>query len=494
MASTTYLRPGSFVEEKLLPVQPTAGPASPPAAFIQTNRRGPITPTKVESWPQYTRLFGGFNGSDILPFSVFSYYNNNGGPAYVSRPVGAGAAVATRTFNDGAAAAALKVDAHNPGTWGNLIFIDITAGSVTGTFNITVHDGDATTATVVERWIDLSMDPANIRFVDSVVNTGSAYIKATALSTVVPANAAGTVLAGGVDGAAPAASDYETNARLLDSVPDPVVLALPGMVTASVMNPILAYAGAREDIFVVVDPPADTDPTAAIAYAGTLTPASSYGAMYYPHIIIGDPSSSARNATRKIPPSGAVVGKIVSNDLSRGVFKAPAGTEMVLNGVSGLERYLTNADRDALNAANVNALLALPNIGNVIYGARTLRRTLEADRYVNVRRTLIHLKRVLKELTAFAVFENNDEALWARIRAVIDTYLAGFWQQGGLKGSSASQAYYVVCDASINSNEQIAQGYLNVEVGVSLQVPAEFIVIRLGQFQGTITATDSLAA
>ena len=111
-----------------------------------------------------------------------------------------------------------------------------------------------------------------------------------------------------------------------------------------------------------------------------------------------------------------------------------------------------------------------------------------ADRYINVRRSIIYIKKELERLSAYAVFENNDALLWAQLRITLGTFLRNYWQNGGLRGASPSQAFYVLCDETTNSAADILNGTVNIEVGVSVEYPAEFIVIKLGQLTGNAQA------
>jgi phage tail sheath protein FI len=101
-----------------------------------------------------------------------------------------------------------------------------------------------------------------------------------------------------------------------------------------------------------------------------------------------------------------------------------------------------------------------------------------------VERTLIYLSTEMTAMTKFAVFEPNDWVLWTQINSILSQFLTSFWQSGGLNGTSAQEAFYVTCDGTINTPQTIQQGIVNVEVGVSLEYPAEFVVISIGQWAG----------
>jgi hypothetical protein len=98
----------------------------------------------------------------------------------------------------------------------------------------------------------------------------------------------------------------------------------------------------------------------------------------------------------------------------------------------------------------------------------------------------------LKNLTQYAIFEPNDANLWNSLDGVVSGFLDGFWRSGGLMGASASQAYYIKCDETINTPAVIAAGEVRIEVGVALQRPAEFVIIKIGQIDGGATVTTSI--
>jgi phage tail sheath protein FI len=171
------------------------------------------------------------------------------------------------------------------------------------------------------------------------------------------------------------------------------------------------------------------------------------------------------------------------------VFKAPAGLQARLAGVVSVP-VLTNADLDSLNssAAPVNAIKFVSGSGIVVMGSKTLKPGY-VDKYVPVRRTLIYLRKALTDLTEFAIFEPNDPALWRRIDSTVSSFLTQFWAQGGLAGTTPASAFFVKVDTTNNPQASIDNGQVNIEVGVALQRPAEFVIIKIGQFDGGTTVT-----
>lgn len=497
-------RPGVFLEERPpLTISPAGTIGSSTGAFIGADTRGPTTPTLVNSYADYTRLFNDVQtGGTDLAFQVYSFFANGGNRAYVARVAGTGAAAATRELTDraGTPVATLVVNAANPGTWGNSLYVDITdsVGYGTGKFDITVYFGGTTDAYMVERFVGLTMVTTDTNYALSVVNnsqTGSKYIRlaqpttpsATAAPNNNPSSQLARQLTNGTNGAVVTDANVSTTLALLDAVQEPLNLALPGATVAQ-QNLALSYAQARGDIFVVCELPTTVvDTGAAITAAAAFTP-TSYGAVYWPAVVVADPASTLPGATRTLAPSGALVGLIALTDATRGIQKAPAGTATRIAGALGPAVPLTSANLDDLNVAQVNAIRQLPGSGTVVMGARTLKQG-SSDRYVPIRRVLIYVKSNVINLSQFAIFEPNTTQLRARVEDTLGAFLRDCWQAGMLKGSSPSDAYYVVCDSSNNTATSISQGIVNVEIGVSLITPAEFIVIKIGQFEGGATVT-----
>jgi phage tail sheath protein FI len=242
-------------------------------------------------------------------------------------------------------------------------------------------------------------------------------------------------------------------------------------------------------VFVVIDPDSTKTVADQITLAASYTQ-TSFGAVYYPAITINDPTTATQGTViANANPGGAIVGKYIATDKSRGVFKAPAGLSVRLAGAVSVPA-LTNANLDSLNsaAAAVNAIRFISGSGIVVMGARTLKSGYD-DMYIPTRRSLIYLEKALVDITNFAIFEPNDTVLYRKISATIFNFLRNFWTQGGLRGDTPDQAYFVLCDSSNNTLSSVQAGQVNIQVGVALQRPAEFVVINIGQFDGGVTVT-----
>ena len=194
---------------------------------------------------------------------------------------------------------------------------------------------------------------------------------------------------------------------------------------------------------------------------------------------MADPTTGV---TIKVPASGMVAGTYARVDASYGVHRAAAGTEAVLRGALGTAKILTDAEYQTLFEAGVNCIISKPNSGVLMYGARSL-----GQKYVSDDRLDIYTTKSIKEGTEWAVFELNDEKLWLRLRATILSFLERLYQKGAFKGDGEGSAYYVVCDASLNTDANIERGIVTAEWGYANKKPAEFVVHRLNK----ITASSN---
>jgi hypothetical protein len=182
------------------------------------------------------------------------------------------------------------------------------------------------------------------------------------------------------------------------------------------------------------------------------------------------------------------MGMMARIDATVGVFRAPAGTIAGLANAVGVQTKFTDTQLGDLNSKNINLARSVVGAGICVMGART-RKTFGADRYISARRLLISIKESLRRSTQWAVFENNDQRLWSGLRLTADRILRPMWENGGLAGASQAEAYFIRCDATLNTPSVIQSGEVRMEIGVALEYPAEFVVIRITQFdRGTFTS------
>ena len=154
--------------------------------------------------------------------------------------------------------------------------------------------------------------------------------------------------------------------------------------------------------------------------------------------------------------------------------------EATLLGIRSLDFKLLDGHQDDMNPKGLNALRLVPSAGAVVWGSRTLRPDSEW-RYVPVRRLAIFLRKSLHEGIQWAVFEPNDEPLWASLRSAVGAFMEQLFRQGAFAGRTSRDSYFVKCDADTTRPEDQAAGIVNVWVGFAPLRPAEFVVVKLSQ-------------
>ena len=494
-----YSRPGVYISERLLPAPLPGGvTANAAGAVVAPLAQGPEAVTLVSSWYEFTKTFGGYNASYPATFQVGSFFANGGRELYVKRLLADDADSATVNLLTSGSLVVATVTSKNAGADGNNLRVVVTAGSVADTYTLTVYKesgvaNDINDDILLERYENVVFDdPTSSDFAETVINLVSPNISISSSASGVPVSTT-YPLTGGSNGTTPVADDYTdykgTGSAVFEDFATfdrPFVFFLPGVNAlgsgvADVFDAATSWSESNNG-FVVVDTDPDLTVANAVSFAGSLTD-SSNAAVYFPHVYIADPLGRGAGALRKIGPAGAVVGLYLATDASRGVFKAPAGIGSAIQGIVSVEKSFSSAELDTMNASTspVNPIRQIPGAGLSVMGARTLKQDGTANKYVNMRRSLIYIRKNIKNLTEFAIFENNEEKLWAQIRTVLNVFLGEYRNQGGLRGTTPAQAYFVKCDAENNSAQSIANGEVHIQVGVALQYPAEFIVIDLSQ-------------
>lgn len=495
--------PGVYIEEIPSGVRPIAGVSTSDTAFVDFFGRGPFRqPVRVTSFEEFARVFGGFDAESAASFQIAQYFTNGGGVAWVVRTAGGAPAPAKLALKDGTKEV-LEVSAANPGEWGRRLRVTVDQDTEpTGLFNLRVREYAAETGpgsdVVVadETHRNLSMAPGSRNAVDRIAG-GSALISAKRLPDATDASrpdvlAAEAKLTGGSKGTAPAAADLKAGYTALDQIAPAVfnLLCLPGALGLgdgykAVVDDAVTYCEKRR-AFVVVDVPEDQDTTAELTtWLKTKAPGpSKNAAMYFPRLAIPDPL--APGVERNIPASGTVAGVIARTDASRGVWKAPAGTDAVIRGA----RLAVELDDDRngdLNVLGVNVLRSFPIFGSIVWGART---TEGSDarasewKYIPVRRMALYIEESLYQGLKWVVFEPNDVPLWSQIRLNVGSFLNGLFRQGAFAGVTPREAYFVKCDKDTTTQADVDRGIVNILVGFAPLKPAEFVVLKIQQMAG----------
>lgn len=306
--------------------------------------------------------------------------------------------------------------------------------------------------------------------------------------------AAGKRLGGGLDGALPSpdefrglAGDQATGLEALAAVDDIAIVAVPdggAMPTpddvVAVAQHLISHAERQRYRIAVVDAALHSALSDIRNFRSKFD--SSYAALYHPWVEIVDPlyRPAPGEPPRKLllPPSGFIAGIYARNDIERGVHKAPAN-EVVL-GITRFEVNINKTQQDLLNPEGVNCLRFFEGRGYRVWGARTLSSDPEW-KYVNLRRLFIHLEHSIDKSTQWAAFEPNGERLWANIRSTIQDFLYLQWRNGALLGAKPEEAYFVRCDRSTMTQNDLDNGRMICLIGVAASRPAEFAIFRIGQ-------------
>jgi len=301
-------------------------------------------------------------------------------------------------------------------------------------------------------------------------------------------------LTGGDDGRRPTAIEYEgtdhetdpfkTGLKAFEDIEDISIVAAPGSTfgfetgynadARTIVNLLISHAVRMRYRIAVLD--SGDAQTIAQVRAMRAKLDSKYAALYYPWVRILDP------ITRQeihLPPSGFVAGIYARNDTERFVYKAPANE--VVNLALGFELMLNKSQQDVLNPEGVNCFRFFEGRGFRLWGARTISSDPEW-KYVNLRRYFAYLERSIDRGTQWAVFEPNGPALWGNVRRTIEDFLLNEWMNGALLGEKPEKAYFVKCDRSTMTQNDLDNGRLICLIGVAVVKPAEFVIFRIGQW------------
>ena len=300
------------------------------------------------------------------------------------------------------------------------------------------------------------------------------------------------LLSGGDDGTRPTADDYagddnpatsaRTGLKALGDIPDVSIVAAPGATfgysrgyqanATAIVSHLISHAERMRDRIAVIDSGDGLGISEVRAMRARYD--SSFAALYYPWVRVLDPITRQEI---NLPPSGFVSGIYARNEGT--VYKAPANE--VVNLALGLEVLLDHAQQDVLNQEGISCFRFFEGHGFRLWGARTISSDPEW-KYVNLRRYFVYLEESIDRGTQWAVFEPNGEALWANVRRVVEDFLQNEWQQGALRGDKPEQAFFVRCDRSVMTQNDLDNGRLICLVGVAPLRPAEYVSLRIGQW------------
>ncbi|HMN97103.1 MAG TPA: phage tail sheath subtilisin-like domain-containing protein [Phycisphaerales bacterium] len=542
--------PGVHIEEIASGVRTITGVATSITAFIGRAPRGPVNePRTIPSFADFERRFGGLSNQSTMSFAVRDFFSNGGGEAVIVRVYRRGA-VASGSSESGAARFALltesrqpevqtavdarvraaeeaadrlELTASAPGAWGNSLLLRVDHAlpdrADRSSFNLSVRDR---AMNAVESFRNVSIAADSPRRVDRVLEQESLLVRVPE-GAGLPAERPGET-PGETPGATPgesAASPAEDHTArrpfelgsdgvaitddeivgseaerdglfALDTVDLFNLLCIPPLAADVDVAPDTWQAAAeycrRRRAVLIIDPPQGwSRGEQARTGIESIGVSNSHAAIYFPRIRQANPLRA--NQIEAFAPCGAVAGVIARTDATRGVWKAPAGLDARITGISGFSTALTDAEIGELNPLGVNCLRTLPEVDGVVWGARTREgddRLASEWKYLPVRRTALFIEESLWRGTQWVVFEPNDEPLWAQIRLNLGAFMNGLFRQGAFEGATPREAYFVKCDRETTTQNDINLGTVNILVGFAPLKPAEFVVIRIQRVAGQI--------
>lgn len=530
-ALLTY--PGVYVEEISSGVRSITGVATSITAFVGRALKGPTEPTLINSFSDFHRIFGGLWALSPLGYAVNDFYLNGGGQAIIVRlyhQITGQNSKALITANCSQDPKPLKLEAANEGSWANSLVVRITHPNEevaqetinsqglgkygiakTDLFNLTIRNIETGET---ETFQNLTVKDSPRRITEVLENESKLLRTTPDLPDAIPDKHADTPeqnktiwdentpatfigvddASKVLDGAALDASDYTNELAgmySLNKVDIFNLLCIPLEASFSKTDYKAVYQKAMKlcadrRAMLIVDPPNDFSAD-KLGDLGLTGPAARNAAFYFPRIVKEDPLRGRQQRT--FAPSGAIAGVIARTDSQRGVWKAPAGVDAAITGITGLQSNLTDAENGSLNPLGINCLRSFPVYGSIVWGARTLRGSDQLGdeyKYIPVRRMALFIEESLFRGLKWVVFEPNNESLWAQIRLNVGAFMHNLFRQGAFQGTTPQKAYFVKCDKETTTQDDINKGIVNVIVGFAPLKPAEFVVIKIQQMAGDI--------
>jgi hypothetical protein len=527
----TYTYPGVYVEEIPSGVRTITGVSTSDTAFVGFFRRGPMDkPVRITSFADFERRFGGLDTRSEASYAIQQYYLNGGQVAWVVRVAKKDTAHAAVLSLMGGSPIqeALKLKAASPGEWGkNLQAAVGHIASQPNLFNLVIREVDTVGGRkqVVSSEVhhNLSMSESSSRYVKDVLAedsilatvdtvglgdlpsaTGTSGEDVTSPKVVGNADStafqsfgddAGPPPTAVSDGALPDSEALIEGMKTLEGIAPYIfnILCIPAAADLS-DDGATVYAEAEtfcEDkrAFLIVDIPDSVDRLDEMTTWLTNTGDDlrhNNAAVYFPRLEISDMLNE--NRPRNVAASGTLAGVYARTDATRGVWKAPAGTEASLRGARIVTK-LTDLENGQLNPLGINVLRTFPIYGNISWGARTLNgadQQASEWKYIPVRRMALYIEESLFQGLKWVVFEPNDEPLWAQIRLNVGAFMHNLFRQGAFQGTKPQDAYFVKCDKETTTQNDIDRGIVNILVGFAPLKPAEFVIIKIQQMAGQI--------
>lgn len=528
--TVTPTYPGVYVEEIPSGVRTISGVSTSITAFIGRARQGPVNEaTRIQSFADYDRTFGGLWRESTMSYAVQHFFLHGGKDAIIVRVMNGATG---SEISLAAGGSSLGLESSSEGEWANRLRAgvdhQVAVPTDTSTFNLTLQllnstaDLTSTTPTVLKTEVfrNVSGSSDSPREVGKILEQQSTLARTTgAIPTDRPDATPGDSnppdnddpadweVNDGAGDEGTAVTDTEISSAGLEAAREGIwalddvdlfnMLYIPSpspgsdIGAATTLATAATYCRTRR-AFLIVDPPSGWT-TVALAETGidalrtAIGDARDHAAAYFPRLRMPDPLQENRLAD--FAPGGAVAGIIARTDSTRGVWKAPAGIEATFSGVREFTFKLDDPANGRLNPLGLNSLRSFRPYGNVVWGGRTLDGADQLTsewKYVPIRRLALFLEESLYRGTQWAVFEPNDEPLWAELRLNIGAFMQTLFRQGAFQGQAAKDAYFVKVDSETTTQTDIDNGIVNIIIGFAPLKPAEFVILQFQQMAGQI--------
>jgi phage tail sheath protein FI len=514
------------VEEVSSGANPIAGVSTSTAGFVGGAERGPLAPQFITSWLEFQQWYGSYlPDQSFLAYAVEGFFMNGGQRCFISRVV----PEADAEYAQSKIGSALNIAAIGPGQWGTKVKWAVDTAFLAEAYpenngdwvkiiieyqpenggpeniirevfdNLTHEPGVSNNlvqvvnraSLLVRLWWDDPAAPVKLEksaeeTVPGQSKPGRKRTSLTATAVNQQAQLKADDFKGAIESNKLAGANHNDDLfgrghglAALSLIDEISILVVPDAVhpnvanNAAIRDEIVKQAEELKDRFAIFSAEQGSSDITNLRPPHD----SAYAGFYFPWIKINDPSI---NATRLVPPSGHIAGIFARTDIERGVHKAPANE--AVRGTTDLEFPVTTAMQDVLNPRNVNCIRDFRSNGQGIrlWGARTSSSDPEW-KYVNVRRLFMFVEESVDEGTQWVVFEPNDDATWAKVRRAITDFLTGLWRSGALIGSTQNEAFFVRCDRTTMTQDDIDNGRLIAVIGIAPLRPAEFIILRISQ-------------
>ena len=532
--------PGVYIQELPSGRHTITGVATSITAFVGRALYGPVEePITIFSFGDYQRFFGGLAYDFPMSYAVQDFFLNGGSQAVIVRlfeqkkstdngkaqlaqlkEAPSPSPSATNPSNE---AQQFTLEAANPGTWGNKLTATVNIQGITDKvaenfasyglnkndlFNLTVQVTYPNGTTDFEQFTNVTIKntPPSPNRLDLVLKNESRLLRVPLdadnqpqlPSTTPPDGTKLELKENGDNGTNLSVETYEgdrnkrTGIYALENIELFNIMCIPldqRIAGKDVYPKALSYCFERRAM-LIVDPPTTWLGEVKNGNISQLQPTdvgiegleTINAAVYFPRVIKEDPMM--KNQLDTFSACGIIAGIYAATDVTRGVWKAPAGLDAGILGINSLELKLTDQQNGVLNPLGINCLRTFPIVGSVVWGDRTLRGAdiLDSDyKYVSVRRLTLYIEESLYQGTKWAVFEPNNENLWSALRLSVGSFMESLSRQG------AFYSYQVVCDKTTTTQRDIDLGIVNVLVQFAPVKPAEFVVIQIQQQAGQTT-------